>query len=230
MSRPLLNYLASKPVFGTSAVKKMRGGNARYASLVLARLSKSGSIKKITKNRYTLLDDIYLISTNLYAPSYLSFWSAAQYLGYTEQMVNRVQIAVTSRRKELRFEGYQVKFVPLSPKYFFGFKKIPTEKGFLFIAEDEKLLIDALLRPEEMGNFDEIIKIVERGNFNEKTLISYLTRIPNRSLRKRAGYLLEKYRHLDLSSAVKALDRNYIRLNPFLKNTTTVNRKWRVRL
>jgi len=43
-----------------------------------------------------------------------------------------------------------------SEKIFFGFQKLNVGDFSIFIAEDEKLLIDSLLFPERMGNPEEI--------------------------------------------------------------------------
>ena len=66
---------------------------------------------------------------------------------------------LSQRRKSINFERYDIKFIPL--EYFFGYRKIRTDEGDIFLAENEKLLIDALLRPKECGNFDEIEKMFD---------------------------------------------------------------------
>src|SRR3989344_1884692 len=220
--------LALKPLIDIAYIKKILGCNNKYASLVLARLQKRGILKKVTKNRYTSITNIPLLATQLYPPSYLSLWSASQYLGYTEQILNTLHIAVTSRRKELKVDNYKLKFIVLPKRYFFGYDKIQTTEGALFVAEPEKLLIDALLHPKEMGNFDEIIKIVQNASFDLEKLVSYLKSTKNNSLQKRAGFLLEEHKKIDLSSKLNIKDKNYISLNPFNKKSKKINSKWRI--
>ncbi len=229
MSTRLLEQLRSKPVVTLATVKKIVGGSNQYASLVLARLAQKNLLRRITRNKYTALDNIYVIATNLYFPSYLSFWSASHYLGYTEQIVNTLQVVTTSRRETIRFEGYTIKFIVLPRKYFFGFQKMATEQGAVLVAENEKLLLDALLRPGELGNFDEIINILQRADLKREKIVAYLKRIDNSSLIKRAGYLLEKYKGWNLSAEFKIKDRNYVSLDPSIKKVTTLNTKWRIK-
>ncbi len=222
----ILERLKTKPVFRVQDIERIAFCNREYAKLLLNRLKRRGYIKKVVKNVYTTKDDIFVIASNITSPSYISFWSASYFLGYTEQILNTVQLATTRRFKPVLFEGYRIDFVPI--KHFFGYKKTRTSEGELFIAEDEKLLIDALLRPEKCGNFDEIEKIFKNAKIDRSKLVMYLKRVGSQTLIKRAGFLLEKIRNIDVSESFR-LDRNYVVLNPFYKRWKDVNAKWRVK-
>lgn len=84
----------------------------------------------MTKNAYTTKDNISVIASNIYSPCYISFWYASYFLGYTEQIVNTVHIATTKIKREINFENYRIKFIPINE--FFGFKKIRTKDGDIF--------------------------------------------------------------------------------------------------
>lgn len=115
-------------------------------------------------------------------------------------------------------------------RYFFGFIKQETREGAIFVAEPEKLLIDALLRPQEMGNFDEIINIVKNAFLNAEKVVEYALATKNISLMKRVGFLMEKYKNIDLSEKLEIKDNNYISLNPFIKKSKTILSKWRLKI
>jgi predicted transcriptional regulator of viral defense system len=168
-----------------------------------------------------------VISTNLVYPSYLSFWSASGYKGYTEQILNTIQIATSKRVKDFLFQGYKIEFVKVNS--IFGYEKIKTDFGEMFIATNEKLIIDSLEHQKRMGNFDEIEKIIENSKIDEIKLIDFLKRNENNSTIKRVGYLLEKIKKIDISKNF-GVDRNYIKLNKLSKKTTQVNSKWRIKL
>lgn len=55
-------------------------------------------------------------------------------------------------------------------KYFFGYKKENTDEGEVFIADNEKLLIDCFLHPKECGNFDEIEKIYKNTEIKQEII------------------------------------------------------------
>src|SRR3989338_3017102 len=193
----------SQPIIDIPFIKKMLGVDEHYASLVISRLRNKGMLKKITRNKYTGIESIHVLATQLYVPSYLSFWSASQYYGYTEQILNTLQVVTTRRRKTIIFENYKIKFIVLPKRYFFGFTKVETREGSVFVAEPEKLLIDAFLRPQEMGNFDEIINIVKNAPLDAEKVVEYLLATKNISTIKRVGFLMEKYKNIDLFPKLK---------------------------
>ena len=112
---------------------------------------------------------------------------------------------------------------------FFGYRKLRTTDGDIFIAEDEKLLIDAYLRPKACGNFDEIVKIYENASINQAKLIGYLKRIGSQTLIKQVGCLLMRTQGADVSGHF-TLDRNYAVLNPFSRRQEGIDQKWRIRV
>ncbi len=176
---------------------------------------------------YTAKQDVWVVASNIVAPCYISFWSAAQYYGFTEQILNTIFVAVPFSKREVEFEGYKIKFVEL--REFFGYKKERTNAGNVFIAEQEKLLIDALLKPKCCGNFDEIVKIYENAKISEEKIVEYLKRVKKQAVVKRVGYLLEEVKGIDISKHFE-LDRNYVILNPFEKSWSKVESKWKVKL
>jgi predicted transcriptional regulator of viral defense system len=225
--RELMEKLNEKAVFSVQDIERIADASKGYAKLILNRLTKRKLIKKITKNAYTSKKDILVLATNLKIPSYLSFWSASSYYGFTEQILNTIYVATTRRIKPINFEGYKIKFI--RTKDFFGYRKIKTNEGELFIAEQERLLIDSLLYWKEMGNFDEIENVFKKAEVSKEKIIEYLKRINNLSLIKRIGYLLDNYKNMDISKSFK-MDRNYIFLNPFLNKYKSLNSKWMVKI
>lgn len=223
----LTEKLQAKAVFGIQDIERIAYCDKKYAKVVLSRLKAGKLVKKIRRNAYTLQDNVFVVASNITYPSYISFLSASCFLGYTEQIANTVQLATTRKIRGLEFENYKIRFVPL--EHFFGYKKIAAENGEVFIVEDEKLLIDCLLKPKECGNMDEIEKVFEKAKIAEDKLISYLKQIKNQTLVKRAGFLLEKSRGIDISKSFK-LDKNYPPLNPFERRHAGISKKWRLKV
>ena len=223
----LIDKLKEKAVFSVQDVQRMGDYSKEYTKLVLNRLNKRKLIKRITKNRYTLQKDIFVIASNLKIPSYISLWSASSYYGFTEQILNTIHIACTRRIKSISFEGYKIKFIKI--KDLFGYNKVRTENGEIFIVKPEKLLIDCLLHFKEMGNFDEIEKVFQKAEISNEKIIEYIKKANNISLTKRIGYLLEKYKKIDISKYFE-IDRNYLYLDQFSKKNGQINSKWRVYL
>lgn len=223
----LLKELEKTLIVNKATIKKILGCGDAYAYTVLSRLKEKGILKQIQKGKYTTLDDIHAIATNLYTPSYLCLWSASSYKGYTEQILREIQVAVTKKHKEREFNNYQIKPIKFPQRIFFGFQKIQNNNFDIFVAEDEKLLIDSLIYPDEMGNPQEIKKVYQNAEINEEKLTRYLKKINNASLTKRCGFLLEKTRGIDIWDDFRIKDRNYVNL--FQKKGGKTNSKWRVK-
>lgn len=225
--RELMDHLKEKAVVSVQDIQRIGDFSREYAKLVMNRLAKRKLMKKITRNSYTMQKDILVIASNLKVPSYISFWSASSYYGFTEQILNVIYVACARKIKPITFEGYKIKFIKV--KELFGYKKSRAGNGELFIVDQEKLLIDCVLHFEEMGNFDEIEKVFQKAEISREKSIEYLKKIKNLSLIKRVGYLLEKYKGIDLSKHFK-IDRNYVYLNQFSIKYKYINPKWRVYL
>ena len=225
--RELMEKLKEKAVFAVQDIQRIGDFSREYAKLVANRLVKRKLIKKITKNSYTVKKDILVAASNLKIPSYVSFWSASSYYGFTEQILKVITIACARKIKPIMFEGYRIKFIEV--KDLFGYKKMRTEQGEIFMVDQEKLLIDGLMRFRAMGNFDEIEKVFQKAKISGEKCVEYLKRIKNLSLIKRVGYLLEKYKGIDIAKEFK-MDRNYVYLNQFSKKRERTNAKWRVYL
>ncbi len=222
----LIEKLKEKTIFTRADIERMAKTNPKYAKLILNRLKSRKLIKRVAENRYTAKTNPFVIATNLINPSYLSWWSASHYYGFTEQMPYILHIATTIRKKETEFGGYKIKFVPV--KDLFGYKKERTNEGDIFIVEKEKLIIDVLLKSDYVGNFSEIVSIIKKADISQDKILSYLKRINNQSLIKRAGFLLERIRGMDISKFFK-FDNNYIRLNTFSKKGNEIDTKWRIK-
>jgi len=219
----LLEILKLHPTFKLIDIQRILNSNRNYAKTVINRLHKQKYIWKVCPGIYTSNTIIEEISSNIIYPSYVSGWYASYYKGYTDQIVNKINIFTTIKKHQIKFNNYTIKFI--KTKYLFGYEKINNT----FIADDNKLLIDALLYPKEFGNFDEIINLVSKGDFNKNKIISYLKIIKKQSVIKKVGYLLENYKQIDISSNFK-LNSNYVILNSFLKEYNNTNTKWRLKL
>jgi predicted transcriptional regulator of viral defense system len=216
------------PIITKADLKKEYNYNDDYTYTKLNRLYKKGKIKKIVKGKYTQTDNIYVISSNLYIPSYISFWTASSLKGFTEQIINTIHVITTKNHKDIYFENYKICFHKFSKSIFFGYQKEKVGNFFQFISDDEKLIIDCILFQRFIGNFDELIKIVKESSLDKNKMVTYLKRINNISLNKRVGFLIEKFKGIDLLNELNIKDKNYIRLSIFNKGLKT-DSKWRLK-
>ena len=222
MNLELIEKIKNYPIIDRNLLMKHFDYNKEYSSLVLQRLLKRGIIKKIIKGKYSAIDNIYKIASNIYFPSYISLLTASMLKGSTEQIINTVQVA-SNYNRTIDLINYKIHFIKFNKNCLFGYK---NDNG-LFIADNEKLIIDMLMYRNHSGNFSEILKSITNLEFNVKKLESYLRKINNNSLIKRIGFLFEKYKKIDVSNRFK-LDNNYINLDS-LKISKKTNSRWRVK-
>ncbi|MBU0628585.1 MAG: hypothetical protein KKC75_05315 [Nanoarchaeota archaeon] len=223
-----LKILEKYPIITKAEIKKIISCSDSYAYTVLNRLLERGKIKKVIKGKYTTKDDIYPIATNLFYPCYLSFWSCSYFKGYTGQILNTLQIATTRPHRDINFENYTIKFIKMSKKTFFGYEKVKYADNFIFLADNEKLIIDLISHEHLAGNFDEIIQVINSSSIDENKLVNYLKFLNNKSLMKRLGFLLEHYKGIDISEKIKYRDNNIIQLFRYL-GKRKINKKWQVK-
>jgi predicted transcriptional regulator of viral defense system len=220
------NLVKSKTIITPRDISIFKNTKRNYSSLVLERLEKKGIIRRLKKGKYTTSYDIYSIATNLIFPSYISFWSAISYKGKTEQILNTIFVACTKKTRDIEFEKYKIKFIKLPKNNFFGFNKEVSGKEEIFIADNEKIVIDCLMFPRYSGNLDEVIKFIENSDFDLTKLKNYLKMINQTSLTQKIGFLLEKYKNLDIGISIKT--RNYVSMT--LSTNEKINKKWKVKI
>ena len=217
-----------KGVFSISDIARLIKKPKEYCWLVLYRLKEKNLIVKIEKDKYALKEtNPYVIFSNLVYPSYLSFLTAFSYYNLTTQIPKYMQIVSLKSKKEIRFEGYTLKFIKFKPKRFFGYKREKTSNGFIFVAEPEKAIIDSLFLPKYCP-IDEVYNaLIECKDLNIEKLINYALRMKSIVVLKRLGFLLGKG-GIDVYDRIKnKINKKYDYLSG-LKIIGEKHKKWRL--
>ena len=219
----LMKILQNYPLFTENDVAKIIKKKPEYIKTLLYRMKKRELIYRVERGKYTIYDDVFIFSSYISVPSYISLWSAIRYYNLTEQMPKIIFIMVPKSRKKLKFQNIPIEFV--KTKYFFGYKR-EYHAGFeIFIAEPEKAIVDSLL--SKKVPLDEITKAIKVKTLNIEKLITYAIKTKNKSLMKRLGFILEENR-LKHQRLIRFIDNNYTILDPILKRKGKANKKWRI--
>lgn len=190
---------------------------------IIKALKNKGIINKISGSYFAFKDaNEFSIASGIHWPSYISFWSALNYYGLSDQMPKEIFLATTKYTKNMG----KFKYITLSEKRFFGYVQI----GDIVIADKEKAIIDSLLLPKYAGGIREIIKSINSG-FNElniKKLSDYAVKIGSKAVLRRLGFILEEinYRGKDLKKLGKNIGKGYELLDPNLPKKNNLNNKW----
>ena len=145
---------------------------------IIKALTKKKAIIKIKSGLYSFKDvSEFVIGTSLNWHSYVSFWSALNYYGFSDNLPKKIFFASRKYHKEINL----LKFVFLSRNKFFGYRKIDD----LIIAEKEKAIIDSLLYPKYSGGSEEIKKsfLAAINELNIEKMADYINKIAIKKIR-----------------------------------------------
>jgi len=220
-------------VFGVAELSSLSEWGKDKIHNTLYSLEKKNLITRIRRNCYTITDmineNLFEIATESIKPSYISFWTALSYYGFTEQQPTLVQIVSTKQVEKLKFNAHRIQVTTYQPKRFYGYKKV----GRFVIAEKEKALVDSLYQPDKCGGLEEFIKCLKHSweYLNKKSFVEYLMRFGNKSLISRAGCLINIL-GLSNEEIIRRLEKHkaegYIKLDPKGNRIIGYDHKWRV--
>lgn len=133
----------------------------------------------------------FIIAANLVEKGYISYWSALDYFGWTEQMPMTVFVATNKQKSDRNIHGAKYKFVKLSEEKLFGFELYSIGSQKVPIALPEKAIVDCADHPEYCGGVRELIKAFDRAKdeLDYHRLIDFLVDQGNGAAIKRIVYL-----------------------------------------
>jgi predicted transcriptional regulator of viral defense system len=207
------------------------------ASQIFKRLEARKFIIQVQKGKYILLgfepqkvtSQPFFIATKIVVPSYVSYWSALNFHGLSEQVPRTVFVANTRKKASVVFLNTRYKYVKITPRKFWGYIEVRANGLSFLIADAEKAIIDSLDEPSYAGGVDEIFKCIARAGqkINIKRLMDYAIKFGNKSLISRLGYLLERL-DLDSGRLKKFGSGGYVKLNPVLPRSEKWNSRWKI--
>ncbi|MBC7107305.1 MAG: hypothetical protein H5T41_00695 [Methanomassiliicoccales archaeon] len=219
-------------VFGVGEAISLTGWSRDRVCNTLASLERKGIIARVRRNAYALSNDlpknIFAVATEAIKPSYISFWTALSYYGFTEQQVMVVQLVSTRQFRPFYAAPFRCEVVKFKISKFFGYRKIDR----FVIAEKEKALIDSLSRLDLCGGLSEYAKSLKNAwpSLDKKKFAEYLIKFGNKSVISRIGFLTE---HMGLSfpEADRLLpyrSSSFTSLDPRATRTNCYNNKWHI--
>jgi len=189
---------------------------------IVKALKIKGVLKKIGKGFLAVKGgDEFVMATTINHPSYISFWTALNYYGFSDQTPNKLFLVTTKYTKPIN----NFKYVTLSKDKFFGYTKI----GDLVIAEKEKAIIDSLLFPKYSGGIKEVSKSLQVAlkELDYEKLISYAFKIKSKVVLRRLGFILESLNCKKYLNKIKRnIGKGYELLDPSLKRRNNLNKEW----
>jgi len=191
-------------IFNTSHVKQILQTSDASVKNVIYRLKNKHRIIEIERGKYLLAparsgvegywsEHAFKILNELIEPYYISYWTALQYWGMTEQIPRTIYVVTTKIKKDIEFFGEKIQFVTVVPKKFFGYKTEKIDNDNFTIATREKTVIDCLDHPQYCGGVVELFKCLwtARNQIDYNDLIADAEKFDVSAVQRRLGFLLD---------------------------------------
>lgn len=161
----------------------------------LRTLIRNGIIIILEKGKYCRHNfrDEYVIGSLLANGGVISYWSALNIHGLTEQIANTVFVQSPKVKKDKTVLGVNYRFIKVKESKITGIETMGYGNHSYPITDKEKTIIDCFDLPEYAGEFPELIRAFVTNEWNENQLIEYAEAVNNIAAIKRMGYLAELF-------------------------------------
>ena len=171
---------------------------------VIRNLLRKGWLTRLTGGRYMLLppergaessgeNNPLAVASAVIENSYVGWWSAAAFHGFTTQMPATVFVAVKRQTKARTVEDAEIRFVTVPARKFFGARRYTVYGRGANISDPEKTVIDCIDRPDLAGGPAELTRIIhaDMAEIDQSKLVDAAMRMKSTSLLQRLGFLTE---------------------------------------
>lgn len=134
----------------------------------------------------------FVIAAHLADPMYISYWSALNFHGLTEQVPVAVFAATSNQVPGREIHGVTYTFVTLADAKFFGYDPVAIDSHTVNVATVEKTLVDCADHPEHCGGILELAKGLSNATeVDDERVVESLVRVGNGAAIKRVVYLAD---------------------------------------
>ena len=179
-------------------------GSESTTRKVIRNLVRKGWLSRIIGGRYMLLpseygpesfgeNNVLALAAAAVDPSYVGWWSAASWHGFTTQRPMMVLVAVTRQVPATVIDGTEVRFVQLAERKFFGFESYDIYGRQVALSTPAKTLVDCLDRPDLCGGPSELTRIAYAalGDVDPKDLIDTVLALKSKAVLQRLGFIAD---------------------------------------
>ncbi|TEU04772.1 hypothetical protein E3I90_05630 [Candidatus Bathyarchaeota archaeon] len=208
-----------KALIRASDVQEALDCTVDYAYFLLHDLERKRWLERVTRGLYQFIplsygyperippSNSFVIGAALIEPYYFSYYTSNSHYGFTTQMPFTLFMATTKKKPGIEWAGSTFKFVTLSKRKFFGYRREKVFDAEVNMAEPEKSLVDSFDKPRYAGGMEQLVRITWRGlpRVKKEKLVEYAVRMSSHALIQRLGFIIGFLVKEDL---VKPLPRN----------------------
>jgi predicted transcriptional regulator of viral defense system len=172
------------------------------ARKVIRNLVRKGWLSRIVGGKYMLLppehgpenlgeNNVLALAAAAVEPSYIGWWSAASWHGFTTQKPMTVFVAVTRQTPAKVIEGAAVRFVKVTDRKFFGYEPYNVYGRMVALSTPAKTLVDCLDRPDLAGGPAELARITHEAlaDTDAGDVLEAATAMKSKAVLQRLGFL-----------------------------------------
>lgn len=240
-----------KTTIRASHVQEVLGCTLNYAYFLLHNLKRKRWLERVTKGLYQFIPlsygyperippaNSFVIGAALVKPYYFSYYTSNSYYGFTTQVPFTLFIATTKKKPDVEWSSSVFKFVTLSRRKFFGYKREKVLGAEVNIAEPEKSLVDSFDKPRYAGGIEQLVRITWRGlrRVDGEKLVRYAVKMGSHALVQRLGFVIDFLAKEELVEPVssdfknillKQVGKSVIYLDPRRSKTGKFSKEWRM--
>jgi predicted transcriptional regulator of viral defense system len=172
------------------------------ARKVIRNLVRKGWLSRIVGGKYMLLppehgpenlgeNNVLALAAAVAEPSYIGWWSAASWHGFTTQKPMTVFVAVTRQTPPKVIEGSAVRFVKVTARKFFGYEPYNIYGRTVALSTPAKTLVDCLDRPDLAGGPAKLARITHSAlaETESQDVQAAATAMKSKAVLQRLGFL-----------------------------------------
>lgn len=175
---------SGRVVFSVAQLANLMGKPRSIARVYMQRMVKKGIARKLMRGKISFSDDDYAIASQLVEPSYISLDSALLSHGLIMQVPALTECVTT--KNAICYKELGISYHRISPRLFYGYKKQRRGETYVFMADAEKALIDAVYLNAIAKNHARELA----GKTDGKKLEEYIARFQGRGKKKLTEWLL----------------------------------------
>ncbi len=252
LQRRILGSLLAdeKVVVRAEDVEQIHPVGRKAVNLILSRLHQKGWLRRLKRGVYGIvalesettqpaIEEAWPLAMELFAPCYISGWSAAEHWDLTEQIFNSVSLITGHQQRSSSHTIAGVKFRTrtIAPGRIFGTSRVWFGSQTAHVADRHRLILDVLDAPEFGGGCRHTLDVVDAywrsDHHDAQKLLAYALRYGRGAVLKRMGFSAERAGTvpLDWLEEVEAnLTKGVINLDPKGATGGELNRRWRLRV
>lgn len=250
--RELVGHILAreKPTVRVEDILEVQAGSRKSANKIISRLHRKGWLRRLKRGLYSIVpleasspnqapEDAWLLAMEVFAPCYISGWSAAEHWNLTEQIFNGVSVASAhpQRKADQSIAGVQFTIRTLPKIRIFGTQNIWHGSHKVTIADPHRLLIDILDTPSFGGGARHTIDVVREywksPHCDPDKLLEYAKRYKRGAVFKRLGFTAEYFGKASqawLDDCRGHISSGISRLDPGGQNSGRIVTRWRLRI